>query len=133
MDAEAEIAFKAKGKSDQRGIYIDVGGNLAVVADHNTAIPGGAGNFTLFGVPSIDNGHVAFTANGDNQGGLYTTLGGSLTKVLALGDPLAGKIVTEIIFRPDGLKGNNVVFKVIFGDSSRGIYRAVPAASRSSS
>ncbi len=133
IDAEAEVAFKAKGKSDQRGIYTDIGGNLAVVADHNTAIPGGAGNFNLFGIPSIDSGHVAFTANGDNQGGLYTTLGGSLTKVLALGDPLAGKTVTEIIFRPDGLKGNNVIFKVIFDDSSRGIYRAVLATSASSS
>ena len=62
IDAEAEVAFKAKGKSDQRGIYTDIGGNLVVVADHNMAIPGGAGNFNLFGIPSIDSGHVAFTA-----------------------------------------------------------------------
>jgi hypothetical protein len=133
IDAEGRIAFKAKGKSGQRGIYTDIEGNLAVVADRNTAIPGGAGNFSLFGIPSIDNGQVAFTASGDDQGGLYTTLGGSLTKVLSLGETLAGKTVTSIIFQPDGLSGNNVVFKVIFDDSSKGIYRALLAASGSSS
>ena len=34
--------------------------DIAVIADTNTAIPGGSGNFTGFDIPSLDGGNVAF-------------------------------------------------------------------------
>lgn len=67
---------------------------------------------------------MAFVGTGDDQGGLYTTLGGSLKKVLSTGEVLDGKSVSEIIFRPDGLRGHTVAFKVIFADSTRGLFVA---------
>ena len=124
IDSENRVVFKGKGHFDQRGIYTYAQGVLEVVANQNTPVPGGNGNFSLFGIPSIDNGYVAFIGSGDNQGGLYTTLGGSLKKVLSTGEGLDGKTVSEIVFRPDGLRGNTFAFKVIFADSTRGLYLA---------
>jgi hypothetical protein len=59
--------FKGKGHFDQRGIYTCAQGVLEVVANQNTPIPGGNGNFSLFGIPSIDNGYVAFIGSGDTK------------------------------------------------------------------
>ena len=73
------VAFRGKGLGSPQGpwgIYTDIGG-LSVVADTNTAIPDGSGNFEFFfGRPSLDGGNVAFTGFGDLQAGVYTDIGG---------------------------------------------------------
>jgi dienelactone hydrolase len=61
----------------------EVGGGLnwvfAKIADTNTYIPGGTGNFTDVGSPSInDNGNVVFWGVGDDHKGIYTYLGSTL-------------------------------------------------------
>ncbi len=45
---QTNVAFVGSGTAGQSGIYTDVGGALHPVADIHTAIPGGAGNFTVF-------------------------------------------------------------------------------------
>lgn len=125
LDANENVVFKGKGRYGELGIYAGVGGNLTVVANRHTAVPGGVGNFSWFGFASVDDGYVAFLASSSDKSGLFTNLGGTLASVLSLGDMLDGKKVATIrLFEPDGLKGNSLVFKVIFDDASRGIYRA---------
>lgn len=50
------------------------------IADTNTSIPGGTGNFTLFGAPSLETGTVTFTDFGPSgQTGFYSSpIGGPL-------------------------------------------------------
>lgn len=105
------VAFTGRGSAGQLGIYLDVGGKSKVVADTNTAIPGGEGNFTGFASISVDdNGDVAFTGYGlADQIGVYTNAGGRLRTVADTSTPI-----------PDGT-GNFVTFGSWFGPSfSRG-------------
>ena len=46
--------------------------DIAVIADRNTAIPGGSGNFFGFDFPSLDGRNVAFRGEGSGQKGIYT-------------------------------------------------------------
>jgi hypothetical protein len=59
---DGRIAFQGNGSGSQ-GIYLANGG-LSVVADRNTPIPGGTGNFSSIGVPTLDGGTVAFDGVG---------------------------------------------------------------------
>ena len=76
------------------GIYSTVGGTLGVVANLNTPIPGGTGNFTNLGSnfdnPSIDGGVVAFHGTGTGQQGIYSKVGGTLGAVADLNTPIPG-------------------------------------------
>ncbi|MDA2921477.1 hypothetical protein MYX76_18630, partial [Desulfobacterota bacterium AH_259_B03_O07] len=70
------VAFLGFGTfGEQQGIYTDIGG-LGVVADLGTMIPGGTGNFTAFGAPSLSGGNVAFKGSAPSQQGIYTDIGG---------------------------------------------------------
>jgi hypothetical protein len=64
VDKNGSLAIHAFGPSSQQGIYLAAPGEaLRVIADRNTDIPGGTGNFTsFFGSPSISSGKVAFTS-----------------------------------------------------------------------
>ncbi|MDA2921159.1 hypothetical protein MYX76_16990, partial [Desulfobacterota bacterium AH_259_B03_O07] len=119
------VAFVGFSNSpDQIGIYTDIGG-LSVVADKSTMIPGGTGTFTGFEITSLDGGNVAFLGFGtSNQRGVYTNLGGSLVKVIAIGDSLDGKTLSLLFFGVEGLSGNSIAFIVVFTDGSNGIFVA---------
>ncbi len=130
------VVFKGFGHPEQgktpqlEGIYTNLNGSLSVVADLNTPIPGGVGNFRSFGIgtPAIDNGNVAFIGYGDSQG-IYTTLGGTLTKVIDNDDSLDGKTLSSSNFSSatlglEGLRGNQIAFYAEFTDGSRDIYIA---------
>lgn len=79
---EHQVVFRGRG-SGKDGIYTAVaGGALQVVADKNTPIPNGTGNFTDFGnifnnffmagIPTVDDGNVVFRGRGvDGQDGIY--------------------------------------------------------------
>ncbi len=122
---DGNVVFRGFGSSE-RGIYIkEVGGTLKVVVDNNTPIPGGTGNFTFFNNPSLDAGNVAFEAFSSNSElGIYTTLGGSLRKVIAPNDSLDGKIIGIVSIGPEALSGNRIAFTAGFTDGSGGIYIA---------
>ncbi len=132
--SNGSVAFVGYQDS-QQGIYTNNGGVLSVVADTNTPIPGGTGNFTSFfncsnffnrcGTLSLNNGNIAFQGTGtaDFQG-IYTTLGGVLTKVIDTNDSLDDKAISSLSFGREGLSGNQIAFDAIFSDGSQAIYIA---------
>jgi hypothetical protein len=101
----------------------------AVVADTNTSVPGGIGNFLSFGSVVIDPGVVVFqgfssNGAGGTRSGLYTDLGGKLSKIVAEGDVINGKAIQLLSFGPAGFDGLQVAFAATFTDGSQGIGRA---------
>lgn len=93
------IAFSATQVCGFEGLYLWEQGQLRSLADTNTAIPDGMGNFTRFngcvgGVPGpcMNDGQIVFTASGaNNQFGVYTTAGG-LRRILneSMPSPIGG-------------------------------------------
>jgi acetyltransferase-like isoleucine patch superfamily enzyme len=124
-----EVAFAAlfgEGNS-QSGIYRGTGPSaLHVIADTNTPVPGGTGNFLFFGnIASLDGGKVAFLGfDADSVAGIYSTLGSSLEKVIAEDDLLHGKTVASIDTSALQLSGDQLVFGALFSDGSKGIFIA---------
>ncbi|MBW4509492.1 MAG: PEP-CTERM sorting domain-containing protein [Scytonematopsis contorta HA4267-MV1] len=119
------VAFFATGANNQQGIYTNLSGRLSLVADTTINIPDGNGNFLRFDNPSLDNGNVAFSAIGSNgQQGIYTNLGGTLTKVIDLKDLLDGKSLSSLSVERESLSGNAIAFLANFTNGSRGIFRA---------
>ena len=87
----AYIGYKTDPFVQQMGIYKDDLGNSHTVADINTAIPGGTGNFLRFDDPAIDAGKVAFAGFGQNgQSGIYSDLTGTLTALVDRNTPVPG-------------------------------------------
>lgn len=130
----SDIFNRSLGVS-QQGIYMTkVGGTLKVVADQNTAVPGGIGNFVTLGVPSFDKGNVAFFGGFDlvqigppgsfraTKSGIYANLGGSLMKIIDSNDSLDGKTIIYVDLGREALSGDQIVFRVGFTDGSQGIY-----------
>ena len=107
-----------------------------VVADTTTSVPGGIGTFFGFGTVVIDPGVVVFEGfssdgAGGTRSGLYTDLGGRLSKIVADGDVVNGKTVRFLSFGPGSFDGLQVAFATTFTDGSQGIGRAgtcVPTA-----
>ncbi len=128
LDGE-HVVFYGNGAA-QEGIYSDIGGTLAAIADHSTLVPGHPGqHFVGFGFAAIDDGIVALTGifAGANRG-VFSTHGGALGKVLAWGDTLDGKIVSDTLMGRQGLDGESLALYVEFTDGSKGIYMAtIPA------
>lgn len=87
------VVFRGQGSGGQSGIYIFSGGTLSVIADENTPIPGGTGNFTAFdGDPIVAGGNtVAIEGNGpSSQNGYYLFMGGTLSKIIDRSDTFPG-------------------------------------------
>jgi hypothetical protein len=130
-----DVAFQAYGAGGQAGIYASINGALVRVADTNTAIPGGTGNFTGFSGLSVSGNMVAFTGTGANgQSGIYVSFPsnpnfpgapvfpGSPIKAIDLNDMLDAKTITGFQLGPAGLSGDPVAFAATFSDGSQGIY-----------
>ncbi len=120
------VAFRASGNGGQRGIYYTGSDGMKRLADLNTPVPGGTGNFTALGFPSFDGGAVAFAADGTGQEGVYTNLDGSLGKVVDLSDSLDGKTLSNLYFNTvsQGISDRNMAFLARFDDNSQAIYVA---------
>lgn len=119
------VAFHGGGSSHQLGIYIRSGGTLEVVANTNTRIPGGTDTFFFFNSTSLDGRNVVFSGEGLHmKNSVYTTLGGSLRKVIDLNDALDGKKLDSLHADQESLSGNSVAFHASFADGSQGIFVA---------
>jgi hypothetical protein len=99
------------------------------VADSNTPVPAGFGNFQGFGAVAVDPGVVVFEGyskdpNGNLVLGLYTDSGGVLTKIVAVGDALQGRTLSELHFGPNGFSNGEVAFAATFSDGSQSITAA---------
>jgi hypothetical protein len=76
-----EAAFVAGGANFQEGVYLFRESSLSVIADRNTPIPGGTGNFDTFRSVAIDDGVIAFSGGVSGlspQSGIYLYSEGSL-------------------------------------------------------
>ncbi|BAZ18638.1 hypothetical protein NIES4071_105230 (plasmid) [Calothrix sp. NIES-4071] len=121
---DAGVAFVGIGNSTQ-GIYTNNGGTLSVIADTNTSIPSRTGNFASFSNLSINNGSIAFLSTDTTRSqGIYTTIGGTLTKVIDTNDSLNGLTINSLFFGREGKSGNQIAFKTNFVDGSQSIYVA---------
>jgi hypothetical protein len=129
-----QVAFIGRGASGQEGVYTGVAGQLTLVADKNTAMPGGPGNFSEFFGPSIDNGRVAFVAHYRNMAGqlryegVYTDLGGTLAPIADSNTLVPNSFGTfGVKFQHDpSLRAGQVVFTAANTFDEYGIYRSGP-------
>ncbi len=109
--AVAFLGETVVGNDRPEGVYMYVDGTLTCVADPYTAIPGGTGGFESFTIPSMDAGHVAFTAYGPSQqAGVYASLGGALDVVADRSSQFPGDPADIRSFGVPSLDGNAVVF-----------------------
>jgi len=71
--SERNVVFTGHDSSGEGSVQLFNGNMLSVVANINTAIPGGSGRFTAFaGQPLVSDGNVAFSARGPGlQEGIY--------------------------------------------------------------
>jgi len=119
-------AFLGAGSAGSFGVYFIPGepvipGDPIRIADLSTLIPGGTGSFTGFNAVSVSSEHTAFLGlGGTGQKGIY--LASTLSKVIAAGDRLAGKTVTDLRFGRDGLSGIHLAFTAHFADGSEGVF-----------
>jgi len=119
----------AGGKDMNEGVYVGLPPNpcvaacsfsLSAVADTTMAVPGASGNFSGFGNVVIDPANVVFEGfSASVTKGIYASIGGSLIKIVADGDSLGGKTVSDVHLGPGGFSGNQVVFEAAFTDGSR--------------
>lgn len=120
------------------GVYLGNSDGLTLVANKNTVVPDTTNSFESVGsfsrTLSIDRNNVVFGAfgnaqSGSNFSGLYTNLGGELSKVVASGDLLDGKTVQSIRLTSQSISGDEIVFPVAFEDGTGGIYVAQATSS----
>jgi hypothetical protein len=117
------VAFAGYGLAGQQGIYLFQGGVLSRVADLNTAIPGGSGNFnSVFGAP-LSGSDVAFGGAGPaGQQGVYFFNGSVLSRVADLNTPIPGGTGNFTALILAGLSGSNVAFEGTGPAGQQGVY-----------
>ena len=120
-----DVAFRGWGPG-QMGIYTHIAGTLGVVADLNTPVPDGSGDFTGLYWYSISNGDVAFAGEDANgQVGIYINFEGEFFRVIDEEDILDGKAISELgLLSSEALSGNLLSFEAQFQDGSSAVYRA---------
>jgi len=112
-----DVVFKGSASTGY-GIWTSIDDVLAMVADVNTTIPNGRGNFTSFKAPVMSEGAVAFSASG----GIYTTLGGTLEAVADASTLIPEGIGNFSAFESAvSMDGDTVAFGG-HGDGQMGVY-----------
>ena len=112
-----QVAFVGGGTAAWHGVYLAGPGGIGVVADKNTPIPDGTGNFTNFQGAGIDAGAVAFHGRGVADGGIdqvgiYSTRNGPLEMVAEVGTRTPNFQGTFIYFGVDpDLDAGTVAYK----------------------
>ena len=118
-------AFLGFDQNGIPGLYTGSQGNIAVIADDNTAIPGGSGAFTSFGFsPALSGTNTTFQASGASvQQGIYASIGGTLGVVADTHTAIPGGsgAFTSFDTRPS-IYGTNSVFLGFGAASQQGIY-----------
>ena len=129
-----EAAVLAAGSGGQQGIYRLSQGPPIKVADLNTAIPEGTGNFTSFPLasPAISSGNVAFVGNGSaGQQGVYRGMTGPPIKLADLNTAIPGGSGNFTSFLVQGppiapaISGENVAFIAGGSGGQQGVYRVL--------
>lgn len=123
LDGE-NVAFNGTDGDTQDGIYTNISGSLAMVADTGTTMPGQTENFVIFYGTSFDAGAVAFAGEGSTVGGVYKTVGSTLTKVADTDTTMPGQTENFSILYTPSLDAGNVVFAGE-GSTVAGVYKTV--------
>jgi hypothetical protein len=122
MSFGTEFGFEAGrvafgGFNDEvRGAYLFENGAIRRIADTNTPLPSGTGNFYLLGLPSgltpsVDNSQVVFAAVGQNsQAGVYLSSGGALTRIADKNTPVPGGAGTFSSFFSPVVHNSRIAF-----------------------
>jgi hypothetical protein len=90
------IAFRGSGELSafgSFGVYVAVNQTLSRIADFQTPVPGGPGNFTFFGTrPVLDGDSVVFPASaaGFSHSGIYVSRDDVLTALVDTNTPIPG-------------------------------------------
>lgn len=106
-------------------IYHWDGLQFLLVADTDTAIPGGTGTFRSFSLEcSIDSGDVVFGGFDEFFGtGVYLKpRGGSLVKVIDTADMLEGEAVQQVTLGRNAIQGDRIAFHARYGSFQSGIF-----------
>ncbi|MBY5991165.1 thrombospondin type 3 repeat-containing protein [Ferrimonas balearica] len=122
--SQGNVAFRAVNSGPSGvGIYAYLGGQGTIIADNQTAIPSGSGNFNNFFDASIDGTQVAFRGRGDNgQEGIYLSDNGSLTRVADKNTSAPDGTGLFSAFYPPVLAGSKLVFKAKDSNGDVGVY-----------
>jgi hypothetical protein len=108
------------------GIYANTGagGSLVVIANTSTPIPNGTGNFARFDWQiSLSGDDAVFVGRAGNLApGIYTNATGPLTKVIAAGESLDGRTVSDLGIGGQSFDGTVITFWASFTNGSSGIY-----------
>jgi hypothetical protein len=76
-------------------------------------------------VPSFNDGAVAFIGAGALEpAAIYTNAGGSLVRVIGVGDVLGGHTIKNFSLSRESLSGENLAFTATFTDGSQAVYLA---------
>ena len=121
------VAFVGSGPLNQFGIYLAEGGSLTTVADTNTLIPDGTGDFEGISSThaSLDGGQVAFAGHDTaNRGGIYVSAAGTITKIADGNTPVPGGVGTFDRFEPPVIDEGVIAFKGSSASNQPGIYLA---------
>lgn len=121
------IAFRGDGTGVQTGLYAFDGGvggsgTLSLIANTNTPIPNGTGNFTGFTTAYVDGTDFAFIADGgSDQQGIYLTDGATLTRVADRSSVVPGIGGTYSWSSQLGFDSGNISFRAnVTGGSAPG-------------
>ncbi len=120
-----DIAFVARGDG-QQGVYLYRGGQLTVVANRETLIPGRTTQFLGFGCETaFDQGRLVFTGSDTAvRAGLFLYENGELVKILNHGDMVDDlTLLRAQLYGDKSLDGTDLVFS--FAADPASPYRAL--------
>ncbi len=122
------VAFIGWSSSGPQGVYLWDGENLTTIARVGADVPNNGGTFTSFTDLALDAGNVAFVATGTTKSGVYTNLGGGLSKVADVGTLVPGTTIpfTDFSYRTVAISGPSIYFNAFGADNTsvrEGIYR----------
>jgi hypothetical protein len=127
VDAQGRVGFVENNGPTNNGVYFWDSGTLTRVADLNTAIPSGTGNFTGFSFFGNDmaDGRLIFRGNGSSsQAGLYLfdASGSTLTKIADTSTSIPGGTGNFTSFGTGFISGSNYATIASGSSGQQGIY-----------
>jgi len=120
------VAFKGHDASNFTALYTATQpGDVTVVVDRNTFVPGTPFRFLGFSNPlAYDDGVLAFSGFWAGGGlGLFLAYDGGVERLLVKGDAFDGRVIDQAYCRPGDLSGNRLLARVHFQDGTVGLYR----------
>jgi len=126
-NADGDVAFSESNFNApvNDGIHIWSGGSISLIADLETAIPGGAGDFTDFSFfgNGIEGDTLVFRGNGSSdQAGVYAFVGGNLVKIADTGTAIPDGIGDFVTFTTAYVDGDDYAFIAGGNGEQQGIY-----------